>query len=417
MNKVVVCKSKILGSVNAVSSKSHAHRVLICSAFSDNQTVVKGLELCDDVQATINCLNSLGAKIERIEGNNFLVTPVFRAKNAVLDCNECGATLRFMLAIVSAVGGEFSLIRKNGLVLRPNEILINQLTCNGVMINEKSESISVKGKLEKYDFCIQGGVSSQYISALLLCAPIARERVRIKVEGEILSSAYVDLTIEVMASFGVTVLRDGNTFTVEKGQAYVSPKEIEIEGDWSNSTFHMALGLLCGRTEVLGLNSKSLQADKSFLSAVKQMGANIILEKDAYIAKKKQLNGADFNVEQMIDIAPILIILASFAKGESNFNGVDRLKIKESDRLSAIIDMVDAIGAKASYKDGVLTVIGNPYALGGTVDAKNDHRLIMSAVVAGAYTGGVTILNANGVEKSYSRFFDDFTKLGGIYNV
>ena len=133
--------------------------------------------------------------------------------------------------------------------------------------------------------------------------------------------------------------------------------------------------------------------------------------------KKKQLNGADFNVEQMIDIAPILIILASFAKGESNFNGVDRLKIKESDRLSAIIDMVDAIGAKASYKDGVLTVIGNPYALGGTVDAKNDHRLIMSAVVAGAYTGGVTILNANGVEKSYSRFFDDFTKLGGIYNV
>ncbi len=413
MSSVTVNKSRIFGRVKAVPSKSYAHRILLCAAFSDAPVKVNGLIPCDDVNATLGCINALGAKLSF--GDQTTVTPVKHAKTAVLNCIESGSTLRFLIPICAALGGEYTFTGEGRLPQRPNAPLINALKTRGIQTEGEGLPLTLKGKLSGGDFLLPGNVSSQYITGLILAAPLIGDDVNIIIEGELKSVDYINITLDVMSQFGVKVSKTDVGYFIKGGQKYSSPKEISVEGDWSNAAFMLAAGLLCGRVEVEGLNPDSVQGDRKILEVLKLLGGDVKYEKAAYIAQRSTLFGNDFCVENIIDAAPVLSVLCAFANGKSVMSGVDRLKIKESDRLQAIIDMVSSLGGSAEYAQNKLTITPVHMHEGATLNGFGDHRMVMSGVVAGGAAGNVTVTGAEAVNKSYPDFFKDYAMLGGDF--
>lgn len=415
MSTAVIEKSKLKGEIEIVPSKSYAHRILICAAFCSKPTVIKGIINSEDMLATLGCLKALGAGVEELPDDSCLITPVFRVKTAILNCRESGSTLRFLLPVAAALGGEFTFTGSGRLSERPNGELLSVLKSNGVEIKGSGLPVTLKGRISGEYFKIDGGISSQYITGLLLATPLIGSDVKIEITGELKSANYVNITLDVMKIFGIDVKTYGNCFFIKGGQCYRTPEEIKVEGDWSNAAFFLAGGLLCGRVKVHGLNPFSRQGDRAVLEIINKLGGNVKYEKGAYIAQKSDLIGCDFCVENIIDAAPVLSVLCAFAKGESKISGVERLKLKESDRLGAIIEILKALGVRAEYESGVLIINGGePH--GGVIDGKNDHRIVMSAVIAGAAVGGVKINGIEAVNKSYPSFFKDFLLAGGIYH-
>lgn len=414
MSAVTVEKSELNGRVCALPSKSFAHRILICSAFADRPVRVKGVGLGEDVQATLRCLSALGASVAK-DGDCYTVTPVKHAKSALLNCGESGSTLRFMLAVCSALGGEYTFVGEGRLPQRPNLELVDALRKHGVKVSADTLPITVQGKLSGGEFVLNGGVSSQYLTGLLLSAPLTGENVKISLNGELSSAGYIDITLAVMRAFGVQVEVNGGSYFIKGGQKYVSPNEITVEGDWSNSAFLIAGGLLCGRVEVEGLLPNSVQGDMAVLDVIKRLGGNVRYEKGVYVAEKSCLTGAKFNVENIIDATPILAMLCATAKGESEICGVERLRYKESDRLLAIIEALTAIGVRAHTDGKTLWISGADKLKRCIIDGKNDHRIVMSATILGGYAGGVKIDGAQAVAKSYPTFFEDYRSLGGVF--
>lgn len=415
MSDAVIKRSCLKGELSAIPSKSFAHRILICAALADGQTTVKGIIPSEDIEATLGCLESLGALAIR-EGDKIAINPLKRAKNAVLDCNESGSTLRFMIAVAAALGGEYTFTGAGRLAERPNGVLISALEKGGVSVQGRGLPLKICGKLSGGEYEIDGGVSSQFVSGLLLASPLIGEDITIKIKGELKSKDYVNITLAVMEKFGVKAESASGKYFVRGGQRYRSAGEIEVEGDWSNAAFILAGGLLTGETAVVGLNPQSIQGDKAVLGAFEALGGRVKYEKGAYIAQKSPLFGAELNVENMIDAAPILAFLCAAARGKSVIRGVERLKLKESDRLAAIIDSVNSVGA-AAYMDGdALVIEGNPDLRGGIIDGVNDHRIVMSAAILGAYSG-VKIMGTEAVKKSYPAFFGDYKLIGGDFDV
>ena len=414
MSDVVVARSELCGQITAMPSKSFTHRILICSAFSDAPVIVKGVACSDDVLATLGCLRALGAEATFI-GDDCVINPIYHAKNAVLDCGESGSTLRFMLAVASAVGGEHTFTGKGRLFERPIKGLADALSLSGVNV-KVGDTLKISGKLKGGELLVDGSVSSQYISGLLLASPIVGEDVKITVKGGNASRAYIKMTVDVMRAFGIAVEEAENTFFIKGGQSYKSPKEIAVEGDWSNACFFIAGGLLSGRVEIFGLNPNSLQADKNILSAINALGGKARFVGETLVVEKSSLIGGEIEVENMIDAAPVLAVLCLAASGKSVIRGVDRLRYKESDRLSAIVNMVRSAGGRADIKGNALEILGINEPLPCKIDGENDHRIVMAAVMLGGFFGGVRVTDAEAVNKSYPAFFADYRKIGGVFD-
>ena len=414
---VRVCNSSLSGEINAVPGKSHANRTLICSALSSEPTKIDGIRDSDDIKAMISCLRSIGARIEK-KRDKTKVTPVNRTEWAHLFCGESGSALRFLLPVAGGLGIEAKFEGKGNLPHRPIDDLLDQMRSHGVFTEKLGENnlpLKTSGKMRGGDFEIDGGVSSQYITGLLLAAPVMDEDVNIIIKGELKSKEYVDITVSVMRDFGVSVERTERGFFVAGGQKYVSPGEISVEGDYSSAAFMLVAGVLGGNVGIYGLNENSVQGDRKEIDVLKRMGGNIKFEKGACIAQKSQLSGISFNAENIIDAVPALSIACAFARGESRISGVERLRIKESDRLQAVIDMINSLGGKAKYEGGEIIIEGKKTLPGGVVDGRGDHRIVMAAVVAGALcTGGAVVSSPDAVKKSYPDFYTDFKRIGGV---
>ncbi|MBP5308005.1 MAG: 3-phosphoshikimate 1-carboxyvinyltransferase [Clostridia bacterium] len=410
-----VYKSRLSGSVKAPPSKSYSHRILICSAFASSPVRIKGLEFSADVSATAECLSRLGAGIEKcVDG--CIVTPVKHTKNAVFDCGESGSTLRFMLPVAAAAGGKYVFEGSGRLPLRPNGPLVSALTEGGVSVEGEGLPLQLKGKLCGGAYKIDCGMSSQYLTGLLLAAPLIGEDVSIEVSGGTASASYVALTTDVMKAFGVEVEVSDNVYFVKGGQKYISPGEIEVEGDWSNAAFFLAAGILSGEVSVYGLNPFSKQGDRAVADIFKRFGGDIKYEKGAFIAKKSALKGIKANLDNAIDLAPIVSVVAAFSDGETVLTGVGRLKIKESDRLSAVCGLLKSFGAAYEVGEDRLVIRGKAASADVKADGLNDHRIVMAAVSAGALCG-VSVTCPEAVNKSYPAFFTDYSRIGGVFDV
>lgn len=391
---ITISPGKLSGTVNAIPSKSQAHRLLICAAFADAPASLFCPDTNRDIEATADCLRALGADIQRTEAG-YRVKPVENVpKTAILDCCESGSTLRFMLPIAGALGVDTVFQMAGRLPERPLCPLWEEMQRMGCILSRPSaDTIRCQGKLIPGEYRIDGGVSSQFITGLLFAAALMDGHSHIHITGKLESKPYVDMTRQALGLFQV----DTEGFVVKGGQGFRSPGDMIVEGDWSNGAFFLAAKALGNEIAVKNLNEQSPQGDKAAAQLLPQL------------RKHLTISAADIP-----DLVPILAIVAGANQG-AVFTDIRRLRLKESDRVASVIRMITALGGGAEADENTLTVYPSHY-LGGTVDAENDHRIAMAAAIgATVCQGSVTILDAQCVSKSYPKFWEEYRRLGGNY--
>lgn len=381
---LTITPGKMSGSITAIPSKSQAHRLLICAAFSDGSTELSCPATNRDIEATCDCLNALGAHITRTE-TGYLVEPMdVPPKTAILNCCESGSTLRFMLPIVGALGVDATFLMEGRLPQRPLSPLWEEMERMGCTLTRPTENtIRCQGQLKAGSYSISGSVSSQFITGLLFALSLIEGETHLEVTGKVESQPYIRMTEKAMALFDTP--------------RYHSPGKMLVEGDWSNGAFFLAAKALGNPLEVSNLNPDSPQGDRAVFELLPQLEENITID-----------------ASDIPDLVPVLSIVAGAKKG-AVFTNIQRLRIKESDRVTSTIAMIEALGGKAESTENTLTVYGTGYR-GGTVDSVNDHRIAMSAAIASTVcTEPVNILGAEAVKKSYPHFWEEFSRLGGKY--
>ena len=403
------------GKIKAITSKSVAHRLLICAAFADAPTRILCEETNKDIEATAASLNALGANIQRNAPyyDVIPVSPENITRGATLPCGESGSTLRFLLPIAAALGADCSFLLEGRLADRPLSPLREELESHGVSISGKNP-LSISGKLCGREFSIDGSVSSQFVSGLLFALTLMKNEATLTVTGKIESAPYIDITCYALSLFGAPVQKNENKFTVGARASLTSPSYLEAEGDWSNAAFPLALGVLGGEVEVCGLNPDSAQGDKRIIDILLRFGADIsVSDNGSYIARRSNFKGIDIDASQIPDLVPVLATVASVAEGRTRIYGASRLRLKESDRLFTVSDMLRRLGAKIEENDDGLTVEGVRALRGGSVSSYNDHRIAMSAAVAASVCeSAVEIDGAEAVNKSYPTFWENASSLG-----
>lgn len=379
---VTIKARPLRGNITVIPSKSQAHRLLICAAFADQPTQLVCTDTNKDIEATADCLRALGADILATE-SGYTVFPVKDVpQKATLPCCESGSTLRFMLPIVGAQGVDGTFITEGRLGERPLSPLWEEMQRMGCTLSRPAKNaIRCQGKLRSGEYTIDGGVSSQFITGLMF-AHMLMDGCSLTVTGKLESKPYIELTKAALDLF----------------ENRHSPGCIVVEGDWSNGAFWLAANELESELCINGLPSDSLQGDRAVVDMLTQL-------RDG----KPTISAADIP-----DLVPILSVVAA-AKHGAVFTDIQRLRLKESDRVASVIAMLEALGGSASATNDTLTV--NPSKLrGGVVNSCNDHRIAMSAAIAATVcTEPVTILGANAVDKSYPAFWAEYRRLGGKY--
>ena len=379
---ITIHPKKLKGTVTAIPSKSQAHRMLICAAFADGPTSLICPDTNRDIEATADCLRALGAQIRRTE-YGYEITPAQEIPvGAYLNCCESGSTLRFMLPIVGALGVKATIKMEGRLPQRPLSPLWEEMERMGCSLSRPSAStILCEGKLQPGAYTIAGNVSSQFITGLLMAFDLMDKPCTLNITEKLESVPYIDMTRQVLELF----------------PNHHTPGTLTVEGDWSNGAFFLAAQTLGNDVSVTNLSPESRQGDRA---------AAFWLPK---LKRHCMISAADIP-----DLVPILSVMAAANKG-AVFTDIQRLRLKESDRVAAVIAMLEALGGKAEATDNTLTVYGTGLT-GGTVRSYNDHRIAMSAAIAATICKeDVTILGAECVSKSYPKFFEEYSRLGGNY--
>lgn len=409
-------KKNAHGKVICPSSKSAAHRELIAAALADKDSTIICRGMSKDIEATVECLTALGANIKK-DGETITVSPIDTSntanKKATLNCNESGTTLRFMIPLAAFLGVDATFVCAESLTKRPISILCDELSRHGVSFpNGYTFPLKMHGKAEGGDFSICGSVSSQFISGILLALPLSNKPSTLKIIGKCESLPYIDITRSVMSSHGINVAFSEDTYSVSPAAYKAYQKATTVEADWSSAGFWLAAGLSSddGISSV-GQRLSSSQGDKAIFDILKNAGADIAIKDDVVTVKKSRINAFECDCSQTPDMVPILSICAAAANGTSKIHGVERLRLKESDRIESTIALLSNIGISASYNDGTITICGGNIH-GGNVCGYNDHRIVMSAAVASLFTSEpITITDAHAVSKSYPAFFEHLSQL------
>ncbi|WP_139904610.1 3-phosphoshikimate 1-carboxyvinyltransferase [Clostridium thermarum] len=409
--------SYLQGTVKVPSSKSIGHRALICAALSQGNSTVENINLSRDIKATTEVLESLGAKFFTSKNSIEVTgTPKLNCSGKELFCDESGSTLRFLIPIALLQDEKVTFNGRGKLVERPltpyYKIFDNQQLYyknnNGLL------PLELCGKIKPGVFNIKGNVSSQFISGLMFALPLLDEDSTIVIDGNLESRPYVDLTIDVLKDFGVSIVnKDYKSFIVRGKQRYCA-KNYSVEGDFSQAAFFIAGGLLNGSVLCTNLKMASLQGDKAIVDIGKLMGGKITVTEKGVLAEKSALKGTDIDASQVPDLVPILTVLAALSEGQTIIYNAARLRIKECDRLQAISTELNKLGADITEKEDSLIINGVKSLKGGIVSSWNDHRIVMAMTIASMRAEEPVIIeDYKAVEKSYPHFYSDFTDLGG----
>lgn len=391
---ITIYPTRLSGTVRAIASKSQAHRLLICAAFSDKRTTLICPETNNDIEATADCLRALGAQIQRT-ADGYSVEPIAEAPStAVLNCAESGSTLRFLLPIVGALGVDGTFQMAGRLPYRPMSPLWEEMERMGCILTRPTENtIRCTGQLQPGEYRISGAVSSQFITGLLFAMALMTGDSCLQITDTLESKPYVDLTQAALSAFGVNTAH----FNIAGSRPFHSPGGLFVEGDWSNGAFFLAAKELGNDVQTENLDYNSCQGDKAVLSSLEQLQQHCTI-----------------SAVDIPDLIPILAVVAA-AKNGAVFTNIQRLRLKESDRVAAICNMLKALGIHTESDQSTLTVFPGKF-YGGQVDSVNDHRIAMASAIAATIADGpVTIRNAQCVEKSYPSFWREYQKLGGNY--
>ena len=434
---ITIHPGALSGSVAAIASKSMAHRMLICAALCPSATTISCGTTSADIDATASCLEALGASCAYDAcAATFVVRPIppgtddARARmatpGAALDCGESGSTERFLLPIVGALGSGATLNGHGRLSERPLSPLADLLEQGGCTLSDASTlPLSISGRLRAGSYRIRGDVSSQFASGLLMAAPLLGSPFELVVGEPVASRPYVELTRRALSLFGVEVMAerdvaDGSPvtrFLVSGSTPYRSPGTCAVEGDWSNAAFWLAAAAIgpAGSTVAMsGLDPSSAQGDRVICGALSKLGATVSRRAGQVAVSADHLEGTTIDCADIPDLVMPLAVVAALARGTSRLMGCSRLRLKESDRLAAVVDVCGRLGARCRLDGDDLALEGVDGFSPARIDSHGDHRIaMMAAIAATRATGPVTIEGAECVSKSYPRFFDDLDLLGG----
>ena len=398
---IVITPSPLSGAVRVPASKSAAHRLLIAAALADGPTRIAISAMNRDIEATAACLRALGAGIEA-EGEALKVSPIAGIPaEAALDCGESGSTLRFLLPVAAALGARATFTGHGRLPQRPNAPLAEALRTHGAVISDDLLPMTVSGPLTGGLWTLPGDVSSQYVTGLLFALPLLDGDSVIRLTTPLTSAAYVDMTLQALRQFGIDIKATADGWRIPGHRRYRTPGEAVVEGDWSAAAFWLAANALGASIDVKGLDPDSVQGDKAVA---------LLLGQDT------------IDATHVPDLVPALAVAAASRPVRTVVTGAARLRLKESDRLQSVADLLAALGHGATVTpDGLIIDGGLPKPCAApvrTVDGANDHRIVMAAAVAAAYADKpVRVTGAQAVEKSYPDFFRDFEALGGNAHV
>ncbi len=419
MSNVKIEPNILSGMIAVPPSKSAAHRAVICAALASGISTLEPVELSNDICATINCVKELGAAVSVIEKRLTIDGKMmYSNQNTVLDCGESGSTLRFLIPVAGAGNINAKFIGHGRLPERPIGIYLDCLPKAGVRcITSGGLPLEIRGQLRPGRFEIPGNISSQFITGLLLALPTLSGDSEIVLTSALESKSYIDMTLDIMTRFGVAVVETETGYKVYGSQSY-SPRDTTIEGDWSQAAFFLSAGALGGNVSVENLDINSCQGDRTIVDLLRRFGADVTISGRVATSKGRELYGTDIDAGDIPDLVPILAVVASLSAGTTNITGAARLRIKESDRLHAITEGLNALGADVTELPDGLRIVGVPSLHGGTVNGYNDHRIVMALSVAAARaTEPVIITDSESINKSYPGFFNDYNNLGGNANV
>ena len=408
---------KLKGTVDIPPSKSLSHRAIIAASLSEEESVISNVMFSKDILATIEGMKALGAKIE-IEGNTLRIkgSKVKRAVN-VIDANESGSTLRFLIPIALVNSEPIEFIGHNHLVNRPLDSyfeIFDNLRIKYIHPKDAYLPLRTSGGLTSGVYEVKGNISSQFITGLLFALPLIEGNSTIKIIGPLESKGYVDLTLDILSKFGISIINQNyETFEIKGNQSYRG-YNYTVEGDYSQTAFFLIAGAMGADIKLKGMNQESYQGDKKIVDDIKALGGNVKFDENLLCCLPSQTKGATIDFSQSPDLGPALTVLASVSLGVSNFVHVSRLRIKECDRVTCMKEELEKLGARIDEEPDSMMIHGVSKLHGGIVDSHNDHRVAMALAMASLKMDeNLTILNAECVSKSYPNFWKVFEALGG----
>ena len=390
-------KGRARGRISAPPSKSMAHRLLICAALSEGESIIHGMSDCEDVRATLDCLSSLGVPFEQKDDTVKIkgIDATKASASAPLHCRESGSTLRFFVPLCMLGGNNIMLTGAPQLMKRPMNVYESLSKEKGLTFAQDERSVVVKGPLKAGEYRVAGNVSSQFISGLLFALPLVKGDSTINIIPPVESRSYIELTLAALREFGVSVVwKDDYTLYIKGGQTYKAT-ETTVEGDYSGSAFFAAMNELGSEIEIGGLREDSLQGDKVYSRYFEML----------------RKGTPTIHIGNCPDLGPVLFAIAA-AKNGGIFTGTARLKIKESDRAAAMAAELQKFGVSVTVHDDAVVVYPLDFHKPSeTLFGHGDHRIVMSLAVLLTQTGGA-IEGAEAVSKSFPTFFEDIESLG-----
>ena len=414
--KIQISGSSISGEVTAPSSKSATHRALILAALADGENSIRHPLASDDTLATLRALKQMGAAHRKLGSTWVIKGGELKEPRGPVHCGESGTTMRLLTAVSALVEGDVTLTGGPSLNRRPMEPLLSALRMLGVECESNGGlppmTVHGQGMLKGGTTEIRGDVSSQFVTALLLVAPLAETPLTIKVTTPLESRPYVSMTVDVMRQFGVEAKVSGDMRTLIAPNVPYRAAKVAVEGDWSSAAYPLAMGALSGEARVKNLDPASCQADVEFINVLEDMGADVQIHGSSITTHKSSLKAVERDLSDCPDLFPIISTLCTQAQGTSTLSGLGRLRLKESDRVKSMGDGLRAMGAHFTERGDTVKIRGSRLR-GAQVDPQGDHRVAMSLAAAALVANGATVIgDAECVSKSYPGFWTHLEQLG-----
>lgn len=411
--KKIIQPSALSGIIDAPASKSLTQRAIVAGLFARGKTTIHNPSFCEDSIAATNMAETLGATIKRAGNSLSVEGSTHGTGEIVLDCGESGLAMRMFAPVAALLSGKVILNGKGSLLNRPATMIVEALSQLGVNVQTSNGllPLAMTGHLRGGTATINGSAGSQLLTGLLMALPLAETNSIVYVKN-LSSKPYIELTLQVLQSFGISIDNENfSIFRIPGRQSYQAGNFI-VEGDWSGASFLLAAGAIGGKTGVRRLNPESRQADRNFLEALKKAGADLHIEQDRVTVLKSPLHGFSFDATDSPDLFPPLAALAAYCSGTSVIKGTGRLTHKESNRALTISNVLSSMGISVRLENDNMIITGGRVK-GAAVSSHNDHRIaMMAAVLATGATGDVTVSNAEAINKSYPDFYEDMLQLG-----
>ena len=407
---------RLRGAVTPPCSKSYAQRALAAALLASGRTTLRGIELCRDTLSAMAAIKLLGAEVEIIDDNTLVINGGLKPRTQTLNVGESGLAARLFTPIAATAGVPITIEGEGTLLHRPMAMMVEPLKELGVAVRDGGGRLPIEvcGPMRGGRITVDGSMSSQFVTGLLIALPVSERDTTIEVEGAV-STPYIDMTLETLERFGVEVMYnegDYSQFYIEGGQQYQAV-DYTIESDWSAAATIMVAAAIAGEVTVNNISTLSRQADTAIIRALERAGASIIIEENTITVAHRDLEAFEFDATQCPDLFPVLVALAAAAKGVTTLRGVGRLRGKESDRGEVLRSEYAKLGIdiEIDYDEDEMRVVGG-HIEAAEVDSHDDHRIAMSLAISALRTDNeIVIKNSDCVSKSYPSFFADLESL------